>query len=501
VGNLCHYNQTRKINPNMFPTVIRDPDKLKNCYLVSHSILSEYESEDKPLIRVGDFNMNLVTVVKYHPNLTIMMFGCQDGTVHISDGNSCTTYMGHTSLKNCICEMGTRELSRGPVWNSECRNTAHTSAVYDGVFSKDGTRMYTISKFDQRILKWNIDNPTLSRPTVIQQRADQTVYLNTHGYVALHLSEERNEIIALRIIEDLFSGNLVDVFAMDTGAQIRIYKEKTKIYYYIWAGVVVDTEPVSVVYTSRNLKSISCNFLTEEIRDDGSTSNVVVQKSSLRVTNGHIQCMALSTDHKKIAIGTTCGSVLVFKINADVMAIVLDRCVMFYGHFIKGMKRFRKQCDSCACATRNVKNISKKCSLTSHIGVLCCCETKRNEETCLFKSHHGVVNDLEFSKSGKKIISFGDGDILERTLSDESCDGIVDSDIPMMTTSWRLRTSNDEGPMEPDRRLVFRVPNHIELVKRGKFKAFAMGLLPRLGENSCIHQLDPDLVKMIAGYV
>jgi WD40 repeat protein len=285
---------------------------------------------------------------------------------------------------------------------------------------------------------------------------------------------------------------------MDTGLQLRVYKEKTKIYYYIGLGIVVDTEPVSIIYTSRTLKSISCDFLTENVERNGSRVNVLEQKSTLRISNGYIQCMALSTDKTKIAIGTTCGSVLVFTINTDAVTIVLNNCVMFYGHFMEGIKRFSKQCDSSSCAMKKGKT---KCSFKSHRGVLCCCDTKTKDETCSFKSHHGVVYGVEFNKAGNKIISFGDGDVFERTVSNDPCNHIVDSDIPMVTTSWRLRRTNGEEPLEPGRRLVFRVPNHIEFVKRGKFQAMAMGLLPRLGQDSCIRHLDPDLIKMIAGYV
>ncbi|KAJ1464765.1 hypothetical protein T484DRAFT_1757858 [Baffinella frigidus] len=437
--------------PRMWPIQVTLSGEygVKYSTFVSKGTLSEFQGMGKPLVPVATCDMNCVGVVKWHKNLSLTMFGCDDGSVHISDGNSFVSFKGH--------------------------DEGHVGSVYDGMFSNDGSILYSISKLDPRILRWDLESE-VRQPMVMQ--GSKANPLDLYGFVAITLDEERAEVIALRLIEVASSGTLVVVFGMHNGQVLREYKGLGS-YYRIEAAVITQTNPTCIIYTGEQTNILYSDVMINQVNVDGSHDLILQTRSHLQLARGYIQCMALSADNTKLAVGTSLASVLLFTVSTDKNCQILQKFRTYFGHWLTGVVSPDEQRKQCSCATDTAL---QKCSLVSH---------------------RVVVYNVEFDSSDKRVISFGNGYVLERNASQDSdADAnIVERWVPFKTTTeYRGYGGIQEAPK---RRVVFRVPNYMEFVKirTAKLEAAAMAMVPRLGTASLLGDIEPNLLIMIADFV
>ena len=432
----------------------------------SNSVLSEFHGMGQPLVPIATCDIKCVGVVKWHKSLSLTMFGCENGSVHISDGDSFMSFKGHDGENECICDFPFQApILHCRYLNPECVHEGHLAPVHDGVFSNDGSLMYTISKRDPRILRWDLKSE--GRPKVLQRSVENP--LDLHGYGSITLDEGRAEVIALRLVEGLASRTLVVVFDMHSGKILREYKGRG-CYYDIWAGVIT---PTNCIYTGKETNVLYFDIMINRANVDGSNDHILQNRSHMQLVRGYIECMTLSADKTKLAVGTSLASVLLFAVSTDMTGPVLRKFQTYYGHCRVDVNSPHKQREQCSCATDTA---SQKCS---------------------FISHRDVVYNVEFDSSDKRVISFSNGYVLERN-------GSHDSDPnENITELWVPFDAFGEVPGAARRRKVFRVPKYTDLVatRRANLQAAAMAFCPRLGVYSMLGEIEPSLLRMIADFI
>jgi len=276
------------------------------------------------------------------------------------------------------------------------------------------------------------------------------------------------------LIEGMLSGTLVVVFGMHNGQILREY-EGRGTYYNIWAGVIT---PTTCIYTGKKTNVLYFDIMINRVNADVH-AHTLQNRTGMQLVRGYIQCMALSADNTKLAVGTSLASVLLFAICTDATGQILQKFRTYYGHWRVGVVSPDQQREQCSCA---MDTASQHCS---------------------FISHRDVVYNVEFDASDKRVISFGNGYVLERNASQDSdADAnIVERCVPFTNTTEHVRFG--DIPEEFRRREVFRVPDYKEFIatRTAKLEAAAMSMVPRLGVGSMLGDIDPNLLKMIADFV
>jgi WD40 repeat protein len=477
----------------MFPRTLSRAQQDCPAHLVTldgYGPLSFAEGIAEPTALFGSSAMHKVCMVEYHPKLTLIVVGCDNGSLHVFDGDVWETCRGHDGSGECRCVTDfTRPVSRWFAWNPLCAYSGHVGHVTDCAFTEDGAQLFTVARSDSRLLAWDLKTPAFGRPKIIQQNCTNAIDLS--GFISVTLVEGRKEVVAMREMHGLHSNTLVVVFNMDTGMNLRSYQAADTRYYHLTFGFATPTTPMLAVFTSIDATVLHVQrCLQSGMGDHGIQFRLRLDKS-LELEEGYFTCAALSPNNTNFAVGTSLGSVFVYELSFDndmdnQGGFNLLKIQTWQPHRRSDYRFHSAQTTDCGCF------------MGPAVGL------------CRMHSHRGPVDRVQFDFDDQRVTSFAYSSAMQRSVSQHS---VTCKDASVCYDEFFDVRSGDNTGLTLDRgtsvhgdRLarknrVFMVPNFELLLVEKQHEALAMGLMPRLGDRSIMRLLEPDLLRLLCTFV